>query len=189
MSKPSSVTLVFLLSVFVASSANSQTITGMWKRSVIHSGSFRVALGDQSGPILFGSLPTPGTMVIEVAQATETRNGSGSHALPIPVYSDGTPADPGEILWTAMIELEAQSSSTSPLGLTATVDYSGGNMFSLGTEVPQSLLFGVCRGYAGLVPLNLATVCVSVTAVAIRTEAPLPTQESTWGGVKDKYSN
>jgi len=181
---------VFLLSIsFAAIPANSQIITGTWKRSIIHNNAgLKVTLADQN-PILFGNLPTPGTMITEVVQLTDGRSGSGSHTLPIPVYSDGSPADPSEILWTVMVELEASTGATVA-AITATVAYSGGNMFSLGTEAMQSPAIGACRAFAGAyVPMNLLTVCVRITAVAIRTSAPVATQESTWGEVKDKYSD
>lgn len=182
-------------SLFTAIPANSQTITGTWETvffdqvAANRSGTYP---DPTNGAILFGNLPTPGMLVTETA--TSITFGWTGGPLPIPTYSsDGSPAAPPEILWTVQLEGFGHPHGGGILdqGSSVKIDYTGGTTASLSILGPPSLPFGFgCRvsaSNAGVDFLFPANVCAAVTAVAIRTQAPVAVSEQTWGKTKSDY--
>ena len=191
MSRFTAIVLVLFVSLFAVVPANAQPITGSWKTTMVTNGPFR-ASGPPAGAvdaILFGTLPTPGSVISHVAQRSSFVSSPGTHTLPLPMYSDGSQADPSETLWTAEVFLTGRNLVGGLDALEATIVYSGGATFSVSIGLPADINL-LCFSTSGVpVLLTVPGVCINITAVAIRTTAPVATEQSTWGKVKELYQD
>ncbi len=175
-------------SLLAAFPVSAETITGSWATSVFFLNSTMGTHPDPAdGPVLFGNLPEAGRLITEVA--TVTTHGWTGGTLPIPVYSDGSPADPSEVFWTAQIETFLDIISLSLIsGSEIVIEYTGGSTASLALQGPP-FVGGHCLGGQITVDSHPSafSICASVTAVAIRTTMPVAAQQTTWGQVKSIY--
>ena len=102
---------------------------------------------------------------------------------------DGSPADPIEVFWTAQIETFLDIISLSLIsGSEIVIEYMGGSTASLALQGPP-FVGGHCLGGQITVDSHPSafSICASVTAVAVRTDAPVPVQETNIGRVKAMY--
>lgn len=173
-------------SLFAAIPANSQTITGTWVTTVYSDGSRMGTFPDPTiGAILFGNLPTPGQVITEIATSNAFVWTGG--ALPIPTYSDATPADPSEVFWTMQIEFEGNNRGGGPGALGVEIQYTGGTTATLSHLSSVLVQDGHCTFGIPAQADPTGFLCATVTAVAIRTTAPVAVSEQTWGETKDTY--
>ena len=175
-------------SLLAAFPVTAETITGSWATSVFFLNSVMGTHPDPAdGPVLFGNLPEAGRLITEVA--TVTAHGWTGGTLPIPEYSDGSPADPSEVFWTVQVETFLDIVSLSLIsGSEIVIAYMGGSAASLALQGPP-FVGAHCLGGQITVDSHPSafSICASVTAVAVRTDAPVPVQETTIGRVKAMY--
>jgi hypothetical protein len=134
---------------------------------------------------VFGSLPAAGQLgEIAVSQAI-IRQGE---SVPMPVYADGSQAQPNEMFWTA--ELWQAQFLSMPCSLNPyLVDGDRCDIAFTGTQLTTASV--VVSNYLGCVSEHLGwyafDVQVLVNVVALRHFGPIATKRTSFGELKSRY--